>query len=121
MSNEYPLFPQLPEEAQKEAVQLLGQFKDEMRKIADQVISDFYSDIMPYIESDTWTNFRNELLVGFKDYGNRKVQAEYDFKSIRQAIYRLHRDEIIADLNQDLVEEVKALKHQVAQLQSARY
>jgi hypothetical protein len=113
MTKEYPLYPSLPEEGQKEAQQLIDWFKEKLKKSAEEVLSDFYCKIMPYAETDSWTNFRNELLDGFRNYGNRKIQAEYDFKEIRQAIFTEYRDEIIQDLNQDLVKEVEDLKRTI--------
>ncbi|MDD3927130.1 MAG: hypothetical protein PHT33_10795, partial [bacterium] len=58
-------------------------------------------------------NFRNELLSGLQNYGNRKIQAQYDFGRIRKAIFEEFRDEIIADLNQDLLQEIEDLKGQL--------
>jgi len=54
------------------------------------------------------------MMDGFKNYNNRHVQGEFDFKKIRRAIYEEFRDEIIEDLNQDMVEEIESLKKQVA-------
>lgn len=107
MSKEYPLFPDLSETAALEAQALINKFKELMRKAADEVIGELYCDVVPYIESDSWTNFKNDMLDGFKDYNNKKIQGEYDFKELRQAIYKNHKDEIIKDLNQDLVDEIK--------------
>jgi hypothetical protein len=110
MSKEYPLFPALPEEAQKEAQEILNSFKAAMKDICDDTLSKLYTDVAVYIESDSWTNFRNELLGGLQNYGNRKIQAEYDFKTIRQAILDENREDIIKDLNQDMVAEIESLK-----------
>lgn len=81
-----------------------------LSKAADEAISDLYCNIMPYIQSDSWSNFRNQLMNGFKNYENRKIQAEYDFQGIRKAILEEYREDIIRDLNKDLVEEVEHLK-----------
>lgn len=113
MSDEYPLYPTLPEEAQKEAQALINKFKHDLTKAADEAISHLYCDVLPYIESDTWSNFRNEIILGFRDYGNRKFQSEYDFREIRRAIYKNHKKEIIDDLNQDLVKENALLIEQI--------
>lgn len=113
MEEQYPLYPELSEEGKKEAQLIMDAFKKKLKKAANEILSDFYCDVAMYIESDSWTNFRNQLLDGFKDYGNRKIQGEYDFKEIRQAIYREYRDEIIQDLDQDLMEENKRLKETI--------
>ena len=120
MSKEYPLFPELSENGQVEAMALIEKFKDAIKKVADGVIGDLYTDVIPYIESDSWLNFKNDMMDGFKDYGNTKIHAEYNFKAIRKQIYKEYRDEIIVDLNQDLVEEIEKLKSHVKILQETR-
>lgn len=113
MSEEYPLYPTLAPEAAQQAQLLMDSFKDKMRKLCEEVLGDIYCDVAAYIETDQWTNFRNELLAGFSNYGNRKIQAAYDFAKIRRAIFEEFKDEIVKDLNQDLVEEVKELKKSI--------
>ena len=120
MSKDYPLFPELTEAGQEEAQNLIDRFKESLKKSADEVISDLYCGIVPYIETDSWTNFRNDLLDGFRDYKNRKIHAEYDFKKIRETIYKEYRDEIIGDLNQDMVKEIEDLKQSIERLQELR-
>ena len=120
MSKDYPLFPELTEAGQEEAQNLIDRFKESLKKSADEVISDLYCGIVPYIETDSWTNFRNDLLDGFRDYKNRKIHAEYDFKKIRETIYKEYRDEIIGDLNQDMVKEIEDLKQSIEHLQELR-
>lgn len=53
---------------------------------------------------------------GYKNYNNRKIQAEYDFKEIRKAIYEQFKEEIIKDLDQDNLEEIERLKREIAWL-----
>lgn len=119
-STEFPLFPELPEAAKEEAQELVDKFKLALEKAAKDVLSTLYTDVAVHIESDSWTNFRNELMEGFKNYDNRKIQSEYDFKEIRQAILKEHRADIINDLNQDLVKENEDLKKRVEQLEQDR-
>jgi len=119
--NEYPLYPILGEEAKKEAQKLMDEFKEGMLKTAKEVLGSLYCDVSVHIESDSWTNFGNQILDGYKDYNNRKIQAKYDFKEIRQAILKEHREDIIADLNQDMVKEIEDLKHTIEIMNRSRY
>jgi len=119
MSEKYPLFPELPEEGNKEAQLLIDKFKEKLSKVAESIIGDFYCDVACYIQSDSWANFRNELLDGFQNYDNRKIQGEYDFKKIRQAIFKEHRDELIKDLNQDMVEKIATLEKHIEIMKEA--
>ncbi len=121
MSEEYPLYPALSEEGEREAVKRLNGFVNQLKDKIKETMSEFYTDELPYIESDTWTNYRNEIMAGFKNYNNRKIQGEHDFKKIRQAIYKEYREELIVDLNQDMVEEIKVLKKRIEYMQEAQH
>jgi hypothetical protein len=114
MSQEYTLFPALSEEGKKEAQALIEDFKIKMLKVCEEVLSHLYTDVVLYIESDSWGNFRNEILDGFKDYNNHKIHSKYDFQEIRQAILREHKEEIIADLNRDMIAEIELLKKELS-------
>lgn len=113
MSEEFPLYPELPTDGADEAQRLIDKFKAELKKAANEVIGELYCDVVMYIESDSWTNYRNQLMNGLKNYSNRKIQGEYDFKEIRQAILKEHKDDIINDLNQDMLAEIESLKKQL--------
>ena len=110
MSDEYPLYPKLSPEAKEEAQALMDSFKEKMLNLCQETLGQLYCDVSAYIQSDHWTNYRNDLLDGLRNYGNRKVQASYDFAKIRHAIFDEYRSEIVADLNQDLLKEVEELK-----------
>ena len=110
MSKEYPLYPALPDAGKEEAQALIDGFKDKLVKAAEEAIRDLYCDVAIFIESDSWGNYRNKLMNGFTNYDNRKLQADYDFKKIRQQIYKEYRGEIIEDLNQDMAQEIEELK-----------
>ena len=114
---DYPLYPMLSDEAEKEAQILLNEFTDKIKeathKIVEKAIDEFYCNIIPFIGSDSWTNFRNQIMDGFKNYDNRKIQNAFDFKEIRQQIYKEFRDDIVKDLDQDNLEEIKELKKEI--------
>ena len=116
MSKEYPLYPEVTEKGQQEAQNFINEFKEKLKKVADEVIGDLYVDIPSYIESDSWSNFRNEIMAGFKNYDNRKLQNKYDFKEIRAEIYKDFKTDIIKDLNGDLLEENEKLKEEIEQI-----
>jgi len=113
--NEYPFYPTLPDAAKEEAQELINQFKEELIKIAEETIGDLYTYVMVHIESDSWTNFRNELMQGFKGY-NVRAESYYDFKEIRKQIYEEYRDEIIKDLDQDNLNRIESLEKEMERL-----
>ncbi len=116
MSENYPLYPQLTEQGKEEAQKIMDSFKPKLAKLLDEVMSDLYTDVSYYVDSDHWTNYRNALMDGFKGYGSGKPNHEHDYKELRQAIYRNHKEEVVKDLNQDLVDENEKLKEQIEHL-----
>ncbi len=86
----------------------MDSFKPRLSKLLEEVMAELYTDVSMYVESDHWTNYRNHLMAGFKGYST--INHKYCFKELRQAIYQNHKEEIIKDLNQDLVEENESLK-----------
>jgi hypothetical protein len=120
MSKEFPLFPELSKEGSDEAQKLIESFKAKITSAAEDAISNLYCDILHDIESDSWSNYRNDMMAGFKDYKN-KSHARYDFKAIRAQILKDHREEIIKDLNQDMVEEIASLKSTIETIQRLRH
>ena len=113
MDKQFPLYPKLKEAGKEEAQHLFDEFKSQMKKICDEILSRAYTDVAIYIESDSWGNFRNEIIQGFSKYGNRKLQSDYDFAKIRQAIFEEHREEIIKECEKDIVEENENLKKEL--------
>ena len=121
MSEEYPLHPALTEQGKEEAQLIMDSFKPRLVKMMEEVLGDLYTDVSYYIESDHWTNYRNALMDGFNNYGSGKPNHEYSYKELRQAIYAHHKEEIVKDLNQDLVEENNRLKKQLDDFYEQRH
>ena len=121
MSEEYPLFPELSEQGAQEAQKLMDAFKsrakETLSELLDEVCGDLYTDIIPHIGSDSWINYRNDLMGGFKNYDNRRFQGEWDFKEIRQEIYKEFKGDIIADLNQDNIDKIADLEKRLEYFQ----
>ena len=104
------LYPELTQAGEEGAQRLVDKFKKALKKSAKDVLDDLYVDIIPHIQSDSWLNFRNDLIAGLQDYGNVLAAEEYNFKEIRKAIFKEFKAEIIKHLNQDLIEENEELK-----------
>jgi hypothetical protein len=126
LSEENRMYPELTEAGKVEADNFLQGFRDNIKNAlasaVEEVMSKAYTSCVPYIESDSWGNFRNEIMDGFKNYNNRKIMQDYDFAEIRKEIFKQFHDEIIPELNQDLVQENARLKETVKSLQeTGRY
>lgn len=113
-------FPTLTEEGKKQAERLIEGFKVGMARAAERAIGEFYGDILPYIESDAWSNFRQQIVEEVCGYGRTLTRDSLDAKHIRYALLKHHRAEIIEDLNQDHLDRIAQLEKQVAMLQEMR-
>jgi len=115
MNEEYPLYPEFDIIAQNQAEQVTKRYFENFKKkcidILDELAGEYVSAIVDHIESDAWSNFRQEIIDGLCNYSNRKIQGRYDFDKIRKSIFDHYRNEIIEDLNQDLVLENEKLKN----------
>ena len=120
MNEEYPLYPELTEQGKEEAQRIMDSFKLRLKEMMREVLSELYTNVSYYVESDHWTNYRNAILDGFKGYTNGREDHSYDYKQLRQAIYANHKEEIVKDLNQDLLEEIESLKQQLKFVRETR-
>ena len=111
----YPLYPSLSDKAAEEAQTLLENFKEQLKKAANDALDDIYCNVVNHIESDSWTNFRNAFSEGVADYKHSKLADKGLIERTRRSILKHHRDELINDLNQDLVEEIAELKAKLKQ------
>jgi hypothetical protein len=100
-------------EAQRlqQAEETIAYFKDRIRTqlvgFVDDVLDETYTNIVPYLETDAWANLRKSVLSDLCDYPNGK------HKDLRQSLFEEHKDEIIADLNRDNLQEIESLKKQI--------
>ena len=113
-------YPELPEAGLIEADKLVDKFKKELMKVASDTIGDLYGGIMPHIESDSWSNFRTQLMTELRGYSKNTMFSSYELKDIRQGILKEHREELISDLNQDLLDEIESLKKQIEYINQYR-
>lgn len=105
----------------REAQDVLNKFKTNMKKIADEALSEIYVQIIPYIETDTWTNYREALRIDLEhEYTYHKFKEPWA-KNLRRAIFVENRDELARLLNQDLLERIKALEDQKKEYDMFRY
>jgi hypothetical protein len=84
-----------------------------MANAAEEALASLYSDVMPYIEGDSWSNFRRDAINQLKGYNREKEIRPYDFRKIRAKMLEEHREEIIGDLNADLLAEVEDLRSRI--------
>jgi hypothetical protein len=107
------------EEAQAVIDDLKSQAKEALGKIVEDVIGEAYTNVSTWIDSDSWHNHRQNVVESVCGHGSRSGLTETENRKIREAILEHHRDELIHDLNQDALAEIKSLKQDLRLLRRA--
>jgi hypothetical protein len=118
---QFDIFPELDEQGKLEAQKLIDRFKENMMKIAEEVLGDLYCDVVVHIETDSWTNYRNKMMDGLMDYGNQTLLKQKSYRALRGKLLHDYAPKIIDDLNKDLLDEIAELKRQIESMQHNHY
>lgn len=99
-----------PDDVEKIAEEAI---KGTYKKACEYLLHDFYDACGHYLhehfsnfESDIWKQVSDQLIRGY----SQGKWSKYNHKELRETLFREHKDEIIKQLDQDLVEEVARLK-----------
>lgn len=109
------------EKLAQEAQSAINKFKLDMKEAMDECLGKLYCDVIPYIETDAWTNYRESLRL---DLSHEYKYSEFKNKwsvDLRRAIFVENREELSALLNQDLLARIKTLEDRVKEYDQFRY
>lgn len=114
---------ELSEQGQKDALRLLEQFRRKMHDLANEVMGNLYVDVLPYLETDAWLNYREKLRLELQNkYVNRETctSDEAWAKMIREAIFVQFKEELTNGIIKDLQTELDNWKKSYYELQRMR-
>lgn len=99
----------------------IDQFRSQMQVIADETLGKIYADILPYVETDAWTNYREAL----------RLELEYEYKystfksdwatNFRRAVFVENREEISKLISDDILKRIKHLEDCRQEFEQFRY
>ena len=93
-----------------QAQEQINKFRFQIQKIAEECLGEIYANITPYIETDTWTNYREALRIELQHeykYSNFKQDWAVDF---RRAVFVENREEISKLIEADILKRIKNLE-----------
>jgi hypothetical protein len=105
-------YPRISEQGEKEAQALIESFKEKLKRVASDVLDDLYFDVGSYIESDSWTNFRNQFISAFRRL-DEKFCGVYNLKDLARVIAEEHPEQIAKLVDQGNVEKIRSLEESV--------
>lgn len=95
--------------------ELVDSFKLKLKSVADDVISNFYTDVTPYAETDATINFTNKIRDEIYNEIVNEIKSSYGHyswaHSIRMSLLKNHKDELQNKIIEDLQEKVKTAEH----------
>lgn len=105
----------------QDAQTFLDSFKEKMRKIQDETLGELYANVLPYIETDAWTNYREALRLDLAHEYKFKTFREPWAVNLRRAIFVENREELAKLINQDLLKRIKELEDRVKEFEQFRW
>ena len=110
---------------EKAQAELVDAFKAKMKKIAEEVLSDLYTDVSTYAVQDAHINFKNALRDELSEAFRKEILSpEYGQYSwganMRKALLENHSDEIRTALISDLQGTIKTQEEHIEQLRRYR-
>lgn len=104
---------ELSEKGQQEAIELVERFKGELKAVAEKAISGLYCDLIPHIETDAWTNYREQLRIELqKHYVQQATVSDEGAWAmyVREAIFKQFRAELEQGVIADLTKRIEFLE-----------
>lgn len=106
---------------QKEAQEFIDSFKIKLQEIINIALGEAYVNLMPYIETDAWTNYREALRLELEhEYKFSKFKSEWA-KDFRRAVFVENRDEMQKLIKSDMYERLKFLENSNQEYEQFRY
>jgi hypothetical protein len=100
-------------EDQTKEQKLLTEFSDQLQKIASNIIGRTSNEYLPWVETDSLYNQKLRIIEELRGWRGIDILGEHEAREIRARILEEHREEIIAELNQDSLKTIEDLKRTI--------
>ncbi len=102
-------YPRLTEAGELEAQRVIDAFKKQMAKVCEDTLSNIYCDVAGYIETDSWTNFRNQFINAFRRL-DEQFCGQYNLRSLAEVIAKECPEQVAKYIDQVHVAKIKELE-----------
>lgn len=114
-------FPELSDKGIQDALYLIERFKSKLQIVANEEIGNLYSGLVPHIETDAWSNYREELRIELEhEYKYSKFKEEWA-TNFRRAVFVENREEISKLIESDILKRIKHLEDCRQEFEAFRY
>lgn len=101
-------YPRLLPQGELEAQAIIDHFKSKMKDVAEEALGNLYVDCVSHIESDAWTNFRNQFFYAFRRL-DKSFLGQYNLREMALAIAKEFPEELADLINQHHKDEIARL------------
>jgi predicted nucleotidyltransferase len=109
------------EKLQKDAQEFMDKYRVKMKDISDEILGELYVNILPYIETDSWINYREALRIDLEHEYKFKKYKEPWATNLRRAIFVENRDEVSKLISEDILNRIKHLEDCKQEFEQFRY
>lgn len=105
----------------KEAQHFMDVYRAKFKSIADEMLGELYVNILPYLKSDTWTNYREALRLELEHEYKYSIFKDRWAENFRRAVFVENREEMVKLLDQDIYRRLKHLEDCRQEFEQFRY
>lgn len=106
---------------QAEAAEFIEKFRARFRAITEEAFGEIYVNLMPHLETDTWTNYREALRIELEhEYKFTNFRKEWA-TNFRRAVFVENREEISKLISDDILKRIKHLEDCAREFEQFRY
>lgn len=109
---------------EQEQQRLFDSFKIKMKQVCENTLSDLYTDVVNYADTDAHINYHNFLRDEFRQSFVEEITSKNGHYSwahdIRMKILEQHKDVLQNKIITDLQDRIKSLEEQIEQMRRWR-
>jgi len=106
---------------EKDSQSFMDTYRSRMKDVADEILGELYVNVMPYLETDTWSNYRQALRTELEhEYKFSKFKCDWA-TNFRRAVFVENREEISKYIESDILKIIKQLEDNHQEYEGFRY
>lgn len=109
------------EKIKQDADSYIDKFRLRMKDVVDEIFGQAYVNCLPYLETDSWTNYREALRIELEhEYMYSKFKNNWA-TNFRRAVFVENREEISKLIGEDILKRIKELEDIKQEFDMFRY
>lgn len=112
-------YPTLSEKGEREFDSVIQHAKKRLLKACEESLSELYIELGEYIETDSWTNFRNQFVAAFMRL-DENFCGRYDLRKMAFKIAETYPEKLAGLINEENVVKIERLEKWLSEINAVR-